>query len=92
MAKTNRDTRILFFMLIRLTIIYSLPALISVVLDIYKGGFAQPNRNLPMFWSTEPINATGMASFFIFNMCIPALVLVSYKTIPKSFILIFIDL
>ncbi|MDP5230863.1 MAG: hypothetical protein NWQ38_10755 [Cellulophaga sp.] len=86
-TKINK-TIIIFYILIVLTIIYSLPAIISVGLNIIEGGFAQPERNLPMFWGSDDINATAMGAFFVFNMCIPALLLVSYKEIPKVFFVI----
>lgn len=90
-ATISRKTTTLFFTLIVLTILYSLPAMISVGLNIVEGGFAQPDRNLPMFWSSEIVSATQMAAFFIFNMCIPALLFISYKKMTKSaLILLFV--
>ena len=59
--------------------IFSLPALISVLLNIQEGGFAQADRNIPMFWSSQARNATGMAIMFVFNMCIPAILLAGFK-------------
>lgn len=83
MATVNRRTNTLFFVLIGLTVLYSLPAMISVTLNIAEGGFAQAERNIAMFWSTEIMTATGMGAFFIFNMCLPAILLASYKIMPK---------
>ncbi len=84
MATVNQKTKTLFFVLIGLTIIYSLPALISVTMNIVEGGFVQAERNIPMIWGTVNVPATQMAAFFVFNMCIPALLLVSFKFIPKT--------
>ncbi len=69
----------LFLILLTFGIFYSMPALISVLINIREGGFAQMERNIPMFWSNEIMNATGMAAYFMFNMCIPAIILVSRK-------------
>jgi hypothetical protein len=85
------NTNTLFNILIGITVIYSLPALITLGLNIVEGGFAQPDRNIPMFWGGDIINATQMAAFLVFNMCIPALLLVSYKSISKPlFILLLV--
>jgi O-antigen ligase len=70
-------------------ILYSTPALISVLINIREGGFAQSERNIPMFWSNEEMNATGMAAYFMFNMCIPAIILVSRKKMNILAILLF---
>lgn len=78
----------LFYVLIATTILYSLPAMASVVLNILEGGFGQLDRNLPMFWGGEVVNATQMAAMFIFNMCIPALLFSAYKAIPKYLIIV----
>ncbi|WP_437371992.1 hypothetical protein [Maribacter litoralis] len=72
------------YLLLSLGITISIVALISVFLDINRGGFVQPNRNIPFFWSTEPIPATGMAALLTFNMCIPGIVLTNYKNFKKS--------
>ena len=74
---TNPDQLIYIFLCIGA--IFSLPALISVLLNIREGGFAQPNRNIPLFWSSHVINATGMAIMFVFNMCIPSILLAGFK-------------
>lgn len=54
-------------------VIYSIPGLISVLLNILEGGFAQHERSIPMFWGGPAIAATGMAQLFMFNICIPAI-------------------
>jgi len=68
-----------FYLLVIIGVIFSIPPLISVFLDILKGGFAQGNRSIPMFWSDLPVNATGMAAPFLFNMCIPAILLAYFN-------------
>jgi hypothetical protein len=84
------NTNTLFNILIGITVLYSLPALITVVLNIVEGGFVQPDRNIPMFWGGEIISATQMAAFLVFNMCIPALLLVSYKSISKPLFILLV--
>lgn len=69
----------LISVLVGIGIILSFPALISVLLNILEGGFAQKSRNIPMFWGADPVNATGMAAPLIINMCIPAILLSGYK-------------
>lgn len=78
-----------FYLLIVMGVIFSIPPLISVFLDILKGGFAQGNRSIPMFWNDLPVNATGMAAPFLFNMCIPAVLLAYFKrfSLPLKFFL-----
>lgn len=86
----GEDYKQIFLILVIFGILYSLPSLISVLLNIKEGGFAQPERNIPMFWGGSPVNATGMASFLMFNMCIPALLISAYRILPKKFIFLFI--
>ncbi|ADY30441.1 hypothetical protein Celly_2624 [Cellulophaga lytica DSM 7489] len=83
-----KESMFVFFTAVILTLIYSFPAMVSVVLNILEGGFGQLDRNLPMFWGGEPINATAMGAFFVFNMCIPALLFSAYKVIPKYLIIV----
>ncbi|NER11525.1 O-Antigen ligase [Muriicola jejuensis] len=70
----NRNEKILPVLML-LGVIYSLPAMISVLQNIAVGGFAQHERSIAMFWGGQKIGATGMAQFFMFNMCIPAIFL-----------------
>jgi len=84
LAQINVRTKVVFYVLIAITILYSLPAMVSVLLDIKNGGFVQIERNIPMFWTSVKTPATQMASFFVFNMCTVPLLLISYKTTPKS--------
>lgn len=86
------DHKQVFTILIVLGILYSLPSLVSVLLNIKEGGFAQADRNIPMFWGGAPVNATGMAGFLMFNMCIPALLIPGHRLLSKSatFVLIVI--
>lgn len=70
-------------------VIYSLPALISVMLNILEGGFAQHERSIAMFWGGPRISATGMAQFFMFNICIPGIFFSLTKRMNKILILFF---
>lgn len=85
-----KDEKQFFFILIVFAILYSLPSLISVVLNIREGGFAQPERNIPMFWGGSPVNATGMAGFLMFNMCIPALLISGHRLLSRQAFIILI--
>ncbi len=73
----------LIIALLSIGIIVSLPSMISVLLNIAQGGFVQGSRSIPMFWNDRPINATGMAAPFIFNMCLPAILLVSGNNLKR---------
>ena len=88
LVKSANSTKSVLVMMLFLGILYSLPSLVSVILNILEGGFAQPDRNMPMFWGGPVVNATGMASFLMFNMCIPGLLIGSYKDLPKGFAII----
>ena len=72
-----------------LGVIYSLPAMISVLLNISDGGFAQLERSIPMFWGGPAIGATGMAQFFMFNICIPGIFFATIKKLDKTLIIAF---
>lgn len=89
-SKTFKNLSQGFLVLMILGVLYSLPALISVVLNILEGGFAQPERNISMFWGGGLVNATGMAAFLMFNMCIPGLLIAGFKVLPRSFVVFFI--
>lgn len=67
----------IFIILFSIGSVFSISAVISVFLNFREGGFAQLNRTIPMFWNGEPVSATGMGGYIAFNMCIPALIIVS---------------
>lgn len=67
---------ILFFIV---GVLYSFTALASVTLNLMKGGFAQFDRTIGLFWNGRPVTATLMAAFFTYNMCIPVLLLIPKK-------------
>lgn len=83
---THSDKIIPVMML--LGVIYSLPALVSVLLNIMEGGFAQHERSIPMFWGGEPVGATGMAQAFMFNICVPAIFFSMVKKMDKLLVII----
>ena len=62
--------------------VFSFSALISVVLNIRTGGFAQLSREIPMVWNGEPKKATLMSAYLTFNMCIPIVYLIKQRKIP----------
>ena len=66
----------LYLIILIVGVLFSSTALLSVSQSLIKGGFIQVERTLPNFWTGTPMSATKMGSFFTFNMCIPALILV----------------
>ncbi|MAU25992.1 MAG: hypothetical protein CMH48_08250 [Muricauda sp.] len=82
----KKNDQIIIVMML-LGTIYSLPAMASVLLNIMEGGFAQHERSIPMFWGGPKIGATGMAQFFMFNICIPAILFSMTKKINKVLII-----
>ncbi|MEP3209503.1 MAG: hypothetical protein ABJN95_09960 [Maribacter sp.] len=74
--KLEQDSSSIYYFLFLLGAVYSLTPLISVLLNIAEGGFGQIDRSLPLFWDGRILTATIMGSFFAFNMCIPALLIV----------------
>jgi len=66
----------LYYILIGLGLIYSFSAILSVVVNLIEGGFAQFDRMIPNFWNRRLIKATLMGAFFTFNMTIPTLFMV----------------
>lgn len=81
------NTHALFVLLMIVGVVYSLSGLISVMINIMENGFGQIDRSIPMFWSpsADGVAATIMGSFFVFNMCIPALLVY----VPKKLNLLF---
>ncbi|MEE9361051.1 MAG: hypothetical protein V3U92_00470 [Cellulophaga sp.] len=75
----SKKTEHLFILLISVGFLFSFSALISVVLNLTTGGFAQYERSIPMFWNGNEITATLMGAFFTFNMCLPAILLTGNK-------------
>lgn len=67
----------IFYILFACFSLYSVSALISVMINFLEGGFSEFNRSIPMFWTGEPLSATIMGSFFTFNMGIPAIMIAS---------------
>lgn len=79
LVQVNSLSKSIFLLLIVLGGIFSISALISVLINLREGGFAQIDRTIPMFWNGAPTSATLMGSFLTLNMCIPALLIGSYK-------------
>lgn len=79
------------YVLLGIGVIFSIPPLISVFLNILEGGFAQGTRSIPMFWNDQPVNATGMGAPFLLIMCIPAILLAyfnKFSIVIKAFLTI----
>ncbi|MHA7831040.1 MAG: O-antigen ligase family protein [Flagellimonas sp.] len=62
-------------------IIYSVTAILSVGFNIIEGGFIQVGRTIEGFWSGRERLATAMGAYFVFNMSIPGLLIVSKKNL-----------
>ena len=77
-AKKLSDYKDIYNALLIIASIYSSIALISVLVNIYKVGFVQVNRDVSMIWNSDPINATGMAAYLFANMCLPGIILFSF--------------
>ncbi|MEL6919308.1 MAG: hypothetical protein AAFO99_16470, partial [Bacteroidota bacterium] len=73
-------------LLLAIGITYSLTSLISVWLNIIKGGFGQTSRNIAVFWSGESVLATGMAGSLRYNMLIPGVIVSFRNQLSKTFI------
>ena len=76
LAKQNSPKN-LFYLSFFIFTLYSLPALISVLLVFFEGGFSQFKRTLPMFWDGRELSATIMGSYLTFNMCLSAILIVN---------------
>ena len=74
MSKNN-----IVFLLLSVTLIYSSSSLISVILDLLKGGFAQSDRTIPIIWTGEGKLATGMSGYLKYNVMIPAIIIANRK-------------
>lgn len=67
-----------------IAIIYSSISLISVLYNISNYGFIVLDRDVPTIWGNTQ-NATGTAVYLFANMCIPAVLIFSFKTRKKIF-------
>lgn len=85
LVQVNSSSKSIFLLLFMIGGIFSLSALISVIINLREGGFTQIDRTIPMFWNGFPMSATLMGSFLTINMCIPALLIGSYKKNKLSF-------
>ncbi len=79
LVRKNTSTKTIFLILFVMASIFSFSAVISVFLNFREGGFAQLDRTIPMFWNNMPTSATIMGSFLTLNMCIPAILIASYR-------------
>ncbi|QWX84798.1 hypothetical protein H0I23_03920 [Cellulophaga sp. HaHaR_3_176] len=80
-----------YYILIAVGLLYSFTAIVSVLLNIFQGGFAQFDRYIPNFWNGRPITATLMGAYLTFNMAIPTLFITGkIKNIILKLILAFL--
>lgn len=75
----------IFKFLILIGFVFSLSAMVSVLIIFSKTGFNSLDRNLPMFWNGNIVSATNMGAFFLFNMCLPGLLLIRQLKLGLSF-------
>jgi len=75
----------LFYIFFFVGFVFSISAIISIILNLNQGGFAQLDRTIPLFWNNKPIKATLMAGYLVFNVGIPALILINRRKIPFVF-------
>ncbi len=71
----NVNEQNIVHILVIIGVLFSFSAMVSVMLNILEGGFAQYERTLPYFLSGNPVSATKMGAYFTFNMCIPAILI-----------------
>jgi len=81
MVPKKMDSKVLAQILIFIGIIYSVTAILSVGFNIIEGGFVQVGRTIGDFWSGRERLATAMGAYFVFNMSIPGLLIVSKKNL-----------
>ena len=60
-------------------LLFSLPAMISVLVSVYNKGFVTLQRDVPLIWGDTIIPATNMAAYFLLNMSIPAFLVANFK-------------
>jgi O-antigen ligase len=75
------NTSHLVFLFFGIGFLFSISALISVLINLTEGGFAQIEREIPMFWSGKGVKATQMAAYLTFNMCLPIIYLIKQRKI-----------
>ncbi|MEL7268256.1 MAG: hypothetical protein AAGL34_01630 [Bacteroidota bacterium] len=73
-----------FWLLFFVGFVFSLPGIISILMDISANGFVKIKRDVTNIWTGELQSATNVASGFALNMCIPGLLLLGWKTIQKK--------
>ncbi|WP_299435371.1 hypothetical protein [uncultured Maribacter sp.] len=89
-SKSNSPKN-LFTLILLLGSIYSFVSLISILFDINRVGFVVLERDVPMIWGGDPIPATGMGAYLLFNACIPAVLISRFKTstiFPKILLIV----
>ena len=69
-------------LLFSLGFIFSLSSLISVLINLREGGFAQLSREIPNFWNGKATKATLMAAYLTFNMTLPIIFLIRKPKTP----------
>lgn len=73
-----------FWLLVLIGFTFSLPGMISIVLDVFEYGFVKAKRDVTSIWSGDLQSATNMASGFALNMCIPGFIVISRKQVQKK--------
>ena len=80
-----------WLLLITLGFVFSLTGLFSVGMEILRNGFVIDieDRSIPDIWTGNLILATGMSSYFIYNLVVPGLIATNRNkiTIPNIIVL-----
>ncbi len=77
---SQSDLRNILFLL---ALAFTITSLVSVLLDLVKGGFAQTGRLIENFWTGKKIKSTGMAGYLTYVLTIPALIIGSNEKAQK---------
>tara|TARA_R110002051_G_scaffold138268_1_gene211003 strand:+ start:1951 stop:3168 length:1218 start_codon:yes stop_codon:yes gene_type:complete len=81
-SSSNIDSITLFYLFFILSIMYSLTGILSVGINLLKGGFVQVGRSIANFWTGKEKLATAMGAFFIFNMSVPGILIAAKNKLP----------
>jgi len=84
LAKEIGNENKIFWLLIVVGFVFSLPGALSILMDIATYGFVKVKRDVPNIWSGDLQSATNMAAGFALNMCIPAFLVIRGQQLRKK--------
>tara|TARA_R110000796_G_scaffold252631_2_gene389334 strand:- start:19260 stop:20351 length:1092 start_codon:yes stop_codon:yes gene_type:complete len=82
MVFSNTNSITLFYLFFILAFMYSITGVLSVGINLLKGGFVQVGRSIADFWTGKEKLATAMGAFFIFNMSVPGILIAAKNKLP----------